>query len=296
MSYFVSSRESNGVLPRIKAVNEVNKLKGDVFHISGDVHFLALGSPANKTILTIHDCGFMKEGGFIKRQFLLWFWLRFPVKHSKFITCVSEATKQDIIFYTKCVADKIYVIPTTVSTKFIRVDKDFNEEMPRILQIGTKFNKNVPRLVEALEGICCKLVIVGEIDEKLKAQLFKEKIDFENLVDVSDEELKRQYERCDMVAFASTLEGFGMPIVEAQRVGRVVLTSNCSSMPEVAGGAAELVDPFNVVSIRNGILSLIRNKEKRDAYISKGFENALRFDSEVVARQYLELYQKISDS
>ncbi len=71
------------------------------------------------------------------------------------------------------------------------------------------------------------------------------KIEYENFIDISNEELVKKFIECDMLLFASTYEGFGMPIVEANIVGRPVITSNILSMPEVAGDAAILVDPFN---------------------------------------------------
>ena len=74
---------------------------------------------------------------------------------------------------------------------------------------------------------------------------------------LSDAEVVRAYQECDLVLFASTYEGFGLPIVEAQAVGRPVITSDILSMPEVAGGAARLVDPFSVPAIRGAVLELI---------------------------------------
>lgn len=292
-NYFVSSEESNGIFQRIRAIKEVKKIDADVYHITGDVHFLALGTPGSKSILTIHDCGFMNTRNKLKRLFLLWFWLVLPVKRVKVVTCVSQATKDEIVKFTGCNPDKIWVIPTTVSENFKRTEKDFNDKKPRILQIGTKFNKNVSRLIEALEGIDCHLVIVGELRQALRDRLQELGIEYENLVDISDKELMDEYIKADLIAFASTLEGFGMPIVEAQRIGRVVLTSNCSSMPEVAGGAAELVDPLDVNSIRKGIINLIGNSELRRNYIEQGFSNTKRFDTGVVADQYIACYQRI---
>ena len=86
-----------------------------------------------------------------------------------------------------------------------------------------------------------------------------------------------------------------MPIIEGNSVERVVITSNISSMPEVAADAALLVDPFDVQSIRDGMLTLIRDASVRHRLIEAGRENKLRFQSAAIANQYYELYRKIAD-
>ncbi len=96
-----------------------------------------------------------------------------------------------------------------------------------------------------------------------------------------------------MLVFASTYEGFGLPIVEAQATGRPVVTSDTLSMPEVAGDAACLVDPFNVESIRNGILKVIQDTGYREQLVQNGLKNVERFKPESVAMQYLALYREL---
>ena len=79
------------------------------------------------------------------------------------------------------------------------------------------------------------------------------------------------------------------------QTGRPVLTSNLSSMPEVAGSAACLVDPFDVISIRNGLLKIVNNEEFRNNLIATGFENYKRFDAQRIAEMYFDLYRKVGD-
>jgi len=92
----------------------------------------------------------------------------------------------------------------------------------------------------------------------------------------------------------STYEGFGLPIVEANAVGRPVITSNVCSMPEVAGDAAFLVDPFDVEDIRRGVLLLINDSHLRRDLVRRGFLNVRRFSIESVATQYRSLYDELS--
>ena len=84
-----------------------------------------------------------------------------------------------------------------------------------------------------------------------------------------------------------------MPIIEGNLVGRVVVTSNVTSMPEVAGESAIIVDPYSIISIRNGIISAIENINLRNRLIELGYENAKRFNPIEISTQYAELYREI---
>lgn len=298
---------SDGILPRIKnildAKKQTQKLKSDINHITGDVHFLTMGLNPKKNILTIHDCAFLEQEATsikdkLKRKFLKTFWLDIPVRQAKFITAVSEATKNEIIKYTNCNPDKIVVIPTTISPKFEEASKNytpkkFNSEKPIILQLGAAFNKNLERLFEALEGINCKLHIIAPLS-KYHFELLKEyNIDYQHEDKVSFEDLILAYKNCDLVSFVSTIEGFGMPIIEAQTLQKPVVTSSVSSMPWVAGNAAHLVNPYAVEEIKQGILKVINDETYRNELIKNGKENVKRFNPETVARQYVELYERV---
>jgi glycosyltransferase involved in cell wall biosynthesis len=136
-------------------------------------------------------------------------------------------------------------------------------------------------------------VIIGRLDENLKQLLAQHQIRYENHRNVSEDEVVSLYQSVDLVAFASTLEGFGMPILEAQATGRPVLTSNCTSMPDVAGAGALLVDPYSVASIRAGLLRLIEDEAYRQELITSGQDNIRRFSSEAIAARYLELYESL---
>ena len=127
----------------------------------------------------------------------------------------------------------------------------------------------------------------------LVQQLQAQGIRVENHCGLGEAEVIEQYRRADLVAFASTLEGFGMPILEAQSVGRPVVTSNCTSMPYVAGDGAVFVDPFSVASIRAGLLQVIEDGALRAALIERGRRNARRFDSDTIAALYRDLYQSL---
>jgi glycosyltransferase involved in cell wall biosynthesis len=169
----------------------------------------------------------------------------------------------------------------------------FNKEKPTLLQIGTNENKNISRLIEAIEGLSCKLIIVGQPKEHLLKMLKFYSIAHEWRTNLSAQELINEYVKCDIVSFVSTLEGFGLPIVEAQAIGRPVLTSNCSSMPEVAGAGACLVNPYEVQDIRNGIRKIMNDDTYREQLITIGFENVKRFELESICKMYINIYKEI---
>jgi glycosyltransferase involved in cell wall biosynthesis len=162
------------------------------------------------------------------------------------------------------------------------------------LQVGTALNKNIERVIEALEGIPCTLVIIGRLSAPIRDSLATRKIAFENYHSLSHEEVIQEYRKADMLCFVSTYEGFGMPILEAQATGRVVVTSDCYSMPEVAGKGALLADPNSVASIREAILTVIQNAPLRNELIAEGLQNSRRFRGEEIALQFEKLYESVS--
>lgn len=287
---FTSTHFSNGLLPRLCGIFEVRRHRGDVNHVTGDVHYLVLGLQGDKTILTIHDCGFMYHPRPLARAVLKWFWLDMPVRHCKYITAVSEATKADIIRYTGCAPEKVVVIPTIIADSFSRHEREFDSRCPRILHIGLAPNKNFERHVAALSGMNCHLHVIGKLGPEHEKLLAANGINYSSEYNISAADMQRAYTDCDLLLFASTLEGFGMPILEAQTVGRPVVTSNLSSMPEIAGDAACLVDPMDIDSIRAGIMKVVWDAAYRESLVASGYQNVRRFSAEVVARQYEALY------
>ena len=292
---FTSSFISNGLVQRIRGMLEARKHQGDINHITGDVHYLVFGLPGKRTVLTIHDCGFMSHPNLLARQILKLLWLDLPVRHCKYVTAVSEATKKDIVRYTGCDESKVIVIPTVVATAYHSVPKEFNAGCPRILHIGLAPNKNFERHVAAISGIDCHLHIVGKLRDQHIGMLEKYGVTYTSEYSISKEAMIKAYIDADIVLFASTREGFGMPIVEGQSIGRPVITSSVSSMPEVAGGGACLVDPFSVESIRDGVMRVIEDPDYRVSLQDRGYENVKRFSPGTVARQYEALYRMVAE-
>lgn len=296
VSVWTCRNPSTGVWPRLKDVWAARNAQSEVNHVTGDVHYLTFLLDRNRTVLTVHDLVSLERLKGVRRWvlWLLWYWL--PVRRSRAIVTISETTRKALQDSVRCDPAKIHVIHNNVSDEFQPTPQPFNDTTPCILQIGTKPNKNLERVAAALQGISCRLSIVGPLGQAQADMLRRYGIEFENHVGLSREELVQQYVKSDMLIFASTYEGFGLPILEAQAVGRPVVTSNLSSMPEVAGGSACLVDPLNVESIRAGILSVINNPSHRALLIEAGLRNVQQFRAAAVAQKYAKLYREIAAS
>ena len=287
---------STRLWPRVKDMWAARKGQGDVNHVTGDVHYLTFLLDPKRTVLTVHDLVLLGRMRGIRRWilWLLWYWL--PVRCSRAVVTISEATRSALIEAVRCDPAKVRVIHNPVSAEFRPVPRPFNPERPRILQMGTKSNKNVERVAEALEGVPCRLAVVGLLSEAQTETLRHYGIDYENHVGLSRQALVAQYAEADLLVFASTYEGFGLPIVEAQAVGRPVVTSDLQPMPEVAGSAACLVDPFDAASIRAGVLRVVEDESYRDGLVAAGLRNVKRFRARAVAERYAALYREIMDN
>lgn len=283
---------SSGVINRLKNIRFSQQLKTKLLHITGHDHYLILGLWRRKTILTIHDIEFLKRTSGLKRYILKKFWFDLPIKYASYITTISEFSKQEILSLSNY-ETPIRVIPNPLTLPMEYTPKAFNSEKPTILHLGTKQNKNLERLVDALKGIKCHLNIIGNPSEIVINKLNTYSIEYDIKSNLSNQEIILEYKNCDLLSFVSTYEGFGLPIIEAQTIGRPVLTSNLASMPEVAGEGALLVNPLSVNEIRSGILELISNHELREILIKKGIENVKRFDPRKIAQQYSDLYKDV---
>jgi glycosyltransferase involved in cell wall biosynthesis len=284
---------SSGLLNRIALTWEAYRTQGKINHITGDVNFIALLLPMRHTILTIHDIESLFRSNPLSNWLLQIFWLRMPFSRVKYVTVVSAETKKKLLEHISVPPDKVVVIPNVISPAFTYVPKSFNLERPVLLQVGTKYNKNLERTIEAIAGINCKFVIVGALSDHQIQLLEIHGIDYDNHIGVSEERLRELYSEADIITFVSLFEGFGMPILEAQATGRPVITSNRSSMPEVAGNGALLVDPESIADIRQGIIQLLQYEEFRKYLIAKGLQNCKRFSNKAIAQQYIDLYKRI---
>ncbi len=290
----VSRFPSRGILNRFLNLLAAVTCQGDINHVTGDIQYLALLLKGRRTILTIHDCGILLNRPKLSAEILRQLWYSAPVRKCQVITAVSEQTKAEIIRYTGCEPGKIRVIPNCVGSEFSYSPKPFGGESPTILQIGTRSNKNVLRLITALRGIDCKLTLVGDLTSELRHALQEAGIAWSSESNLTRHEIVERYQECDLVSFVSTYEGFGMPIIEANAIGRPVITSDLSPMKEVAGTGACLVDPYDTEAIHQGVRRLIHDDEYRNSLIAEGVRNAAKYSASNIAEQYAAVYASVA--
>lgn len=235
-------------------------------------------------------------------------------RRSAKIICGSEASRRDIARYLRVRKEKVVVTPYAVEPRFHRVAQqgisaaEIDEvreryglgEAPYILSVGVRQpRKNFARLQAAFAQIKAahpewrhRLVIVGKEGwgEQGPAPGTPD-VQFTGYV--ADEDLPALFAGAAVFAYPSLYEGFGLPIVEAQCCGTPVLTSNVSSLPEAAGGAAQLVDPLSVDAIARGLEELMTDEDLRNRLRADGHENAARHTPEMLARATLEVYRSI---
>jgi glycosyltransferase involved in cell wall biosynthesis len=282
---------TKGIMSIVRNLIYISKCKSDIIHITGDVHYAILAAFGKKSVLTVHDLVFLYHSKGLKRAILKWLFLDLPLKKASIVTTISEATKQDILRHKRIDPNKIIVIPNPLDTNLKFTTKDFNETNPRILFIGTGKNKNLERTIEALKGIPCHLRIIGKLNDDQQKLLDDSGINFSNAHNISDEEVSIEYQQSDIVLFPSTFEGFGLPILEGQQSGRVVITSDLEPMKSTCGDGALLVDPYSVKSIQKGVFDIIKNSGRREQLIENGFRNTGKYSVKEISLKYENVYR-----
>jgi len=270
-----------------------------------------------RSVVTIHDCIHLRfpqylpnRLGYVYARASMWTATRQAAR----VLTVSEASKRDILRYFAIPPEKVQVIHNAIDERFLtapdeattdRVRQRYQLEHPFVLYVGNiKPHKNLERLIDAFgrarpDGPAgLKLVVVGDEVSKypsLRQMVHRHKLDkhVRFLGFQPQETLASFYRLADAFVFPSLYEGFGLPPLEAMACGTPVVTSNVSSLPEVAGDAALLVDPYDVDAIADGIRRVLDDGALRRALIERGRARVSQFSwSDAVAR-IQEVYRDV---
>lgn len=263
----------------------------------------------------IHDLNFFHNPQWVdyaSRKYYNFFFPRF-IKKSKRIATVSEFTKRDILSRFTVDAKKINVVYNGCSEGFVPVENDIKEEIKRKYSEEKDFfvflglvhpRKNLHRVIKAFSaykettGKNTKLLVVGslkymtlEVKEALALSNYTNDVIFTGRM--SEKDLKQTIASSRAMLYPSLFEGFGIPIIEAMHCDVPVLTSNTSSMPEVGGDAALLVDPYSVESITNGIVKIESDEAYRSTLLKRAKEQRKKFNWDLTAELLWKSVEKV---
>lgn len=261
----------------------------DIVHVTGDVYYLLWGLRKYNAVVTVHDLLFYTRINSKLKRKLMYYLELYPLRFAAAVTFISDASKDEALNILSLQKSATSVIYNPVNPSFKPLKKEINKDCPTILHLGTKPNKNLYRVLEALKGIKCKLHIVGKVSKEIIKLINDYNIAAILDSNLSDEQILQAYKDCDIVSFPSLYEGFGMPIIEGQMIGRAVVTSDIAPMNKISGGAAILVNPDSVESIRNGFLSAM---DYNESIIGKGISNALNYSVSAISQCYYDIYNK----
>jgi glycosyltransferase involved in cell wall biosynthesis len=308
----------------------LRKLGADLFHIPLNAVPLMMPKPY---LVTIHDMStllFASQSGYRNR--LRHYYLRRGLLRADRVMAVSMATCRDVEQVLGIPASRIRVIynapdpifhaPSAPALAAVdgeefghppeiqRVLDRYRIHYPFLLYVGrTNPQKNIPRLVEAfavLRGEIqdhpmyqdLRLLIIGDEISRYPAlrhaviqSRVEDTVRFLGFVPIDT--LRCFYQAASAFVFPSLYEGFGLPPLEAMACGTPVVCSHVSSLPEVVGEAAEIVNPENVFDIARGMREVLLNTERRSMMVKRGFEQTRRFSWERTAQQVLEAYEEI---
>ena len=291
--------------------------RADVFHAP---HYVLPVLSGSRSVVTIHDCIHLmfpqylpNRAAYAYAQASIW---AATHKASRILT-VSESSKRDILRFFDVPPERIAVIHNAIDERFreqppesemVRVRERYELQGTFVLYAGNvKPHKNLERLIEAFHLVRqsglddVKLVIIG--DEVSKYAELRRAVHRYNLHKyvrflgyMPDETLAVLYRLTSVFVFPSLYEGFGLPPLEAMASGAPVVTSNVSSLPEVAGEAAVLVDPYDPQSIADGIRRVLTEPELREELRARGLRRANEFSWEQSIRRVRQIYGEVADA
>jgi glycosyltransferase involved in cell wall biosynthesis len=291
----------------------LRKYRADVF-FSPD-NFLSLRSKT-PTLMTIHDIAYVHYPELITRM-SRWHYRNFQARYlqrADHIVAVSEFSRQDVLQHFPIDGQKITAIPNgfrsifapLTAAKKTAIQHQYSQGQDYFFYLGSLHpRKNLSRLIEAYDlfrkktGAPVKLLIGGrmawqtdEIKATWEKTTYREDIHF--LGFLPDEQLAAVMGAALVLTYVSLFEGFGLPVLEAMQAGVPVLSSTASSLPEVAGDAAVLVDPLNVEAIAEGMTALWQSPELRQELIAKGKLQVAQFSWAKAAAQTYNLLKQLA--
>jgi glycosyltransferase involved in cell wall biosynthesis len=266
------------------------------------------------SVVTIHDCIHLMFPQYLPNRFALAYArasIGMAARRATRVLTVSESSKRDILRFVDTQPDKIDVIYNAYDERFgvepreedvVRVRERFQLHDEFVLYAGNvKPHKNVERLIQAFHLLRqrgldhLKLVIIGDEVSRyaaLRRAVHKHQLhqNVRFLGYLPEETLAVMYRLAGVFVFPSLYEGFGLPPLEAMASGTPVVTSNVSSLPEVAGDAAILVDPYDPAAIADGIETVLTDERVRREMRRKGLERARQFSWEASVRRVRDIY------
>jgi glycosyltransferase involved in cell wall biosynthesis len=269
--------------------------------------------PDQKLVVTVHDLAFLVAPQLFPRQWRAMFrlGLRAAVHRADAIITPSRNTAEDLLTKTKIDPERVFVVPEGVAQEPRDVDADqvlsrLKVHPPYLLFVGTlEPRKNLVRLIRAYRraaasGVPHALVLAGPLGwhhQNLHRELaLRGPGDVLLTGPLSEDDLDALYRRASAFVYPTLYEGFGLPVLEAMSRGVPVITSNTSSIPEVAGDAALGVDPESVREIAAAIERVLTDPTFAERLGDRGRARAERFSWDEAARQTLQVYDRILES
>jgi glycosyltransferase involved in cell wall biosynthesis len=272
-----------------------------------------------RSVVTIHDCIHLMFPQYLPNRMALGYArtsMALAARRATRILTVSESSKRDIVRFFGTASDKIDVIYNAYDERFavepreedvVRVRERYQLHDEFVLYAGNvKPHKNLERLIEAFSLVRSrgldqlKLVMIG--DEISKYTALRRAVHLHQLHKyvrflgyMPEETLAVMYRLAGVFVFPSLYEGFGLPPLEAMASGTPVVTSNVSSLPEVAGDAAVLVDPYDAHAIADGVYRVLTDETLRRDLRKKGLARAGQFSWEASVRRVHKIYRQVAN-